>query len=90
MEHCYYSVASVPKKLAAVLGFPSGAQVVKVYRERCDLGDHLESEETSYYVTDRSAGEASPEELAHHIRGHWRIESVPRGHARSDRKEIVR
>jgi len=63
---------------------------VTVYRERCDLGDHLESEETSYDVTDLSAGEASPEELAHHIRGHWRIESVPRGHARSDRKEIVR
>jgi predicted transposase YbfD/YdcC len=75
MEHRYYSVASVPKKLAASLGFPSASQVVKVYRERCDLGDHLESEETSYYVTDLSADEASPEELAHHIRGHWLIEN---------------
>jgi predicted transposase YbfD/YdcC len=83
MEHRYYSVASVPKKLAAVLGFPSASQVVKVYRERCDLGDHLESEETSYYVTDLSAEEASPEEIAHHIRGHWRIEN--RSHYVRDR-----
>ena len=75
MEHRYYSVATVPKKLAASLGFPSASQVVKVYRERCDLGDHLESEETSYYVTDLSAAEASPEELAQHIRGHWCIEN---------------
>jgi len=75
MEHRYYSVASVPNKLAASLGFPSASQVVKVYRERCDLGDHLESEETSYYVTDLSQEEASPEELAHHIGGHWRIEN---------------
>ena len=83
MEHRYYSVASVPKKLAAELGFPSASQVVKVYRERCDLGDHLESQETSYYVTDLSAEEASPEELAHHIRGHWRIEN--RSHYVRDR-----
>ncbi|MGH3025431.1 MAG: ISAs1 family transposase, partial [Gaiellaceae bacterium] len=75
MEHRYYSVASVPKKLARRLGFPSASQVVKVYRERCDLGDHLESQETSYYVTDLSADEASPAELAHHIRGQWRIEN---------------
>lgn len=75
IEHRYYSVASVPKKLARRLGFPSASQVVKVYRERCDLGDHLESQETSYYVTDLSADEASPAELAHHIRGHWRIEN---------------
>jgi predicted transposase YbfD/YdcC len=75
VEHRYYSVASVPKKLATSLGFPSASQVVKVYRERCDLGDHLESDETSYYITDLGAEEASPEELAHHIRGHWRIEN---------------
>jgi predicted transposase YbfD/YdcC/GNAT superfamily N-acetyltransferase len=70
VEHRYYSVASVPKNLATSLGFPSASQVVKVYRERCDLGDHLESEETSYYVTDLNAKEASPEQLAQHIRGH--------------------
>ena len=75
VEHRYYSVTSVPKQLAASLGFPSASQVVKVYRERCDLGDHLESEETSYYVTDLNADETSPEELAHHIRGHWLIEN---------------
>jgi len=75
VERRYYSVVSVPKELARRLGFPSASQVVKVYRERCDLGDHLESEETSYYVTDLSADEASPEELAHHIRGHWLIEN---------------
>ena len=83
MEHRYYSVASIPSKLACKLGFPSASQVVKVDRERCDLGDHLESQDTSYYVTDLTAKEASPEELAHHIRGHWRIEN--RSHYVRDR-----
>jgi len=35
----------------------------------------LESSETSYYLTDLSAAEASPEELATHIRRHWTIEN---------------
>lgn len=83
IEHRYVSVAEVPPELAASLGFPSATQFVKVYRERCDLGDHLESADTSYYVTDLSPTEASPEELARHIRSHWHIEN--RSHHVRDR-----
>jgi predicted transposase YbfD/YdcC len=83
IEHRYVSVAPISKKLARTLGFDSARQFVSVYRERCDLGDHLESTETSYYVTDLSAGEASPEELGTHIRRHWTIEN--RSHYVRDR-----
>lgn len=82
-EHRYVSVASVPKALAEKLGFGSAAQFVSVYRERGDLGDRMASEETSRYVTDLSADEASPAELAHHVRGHWSIEN--RSHYVRDR-----
>jgi predicted transposase YbfD/YdcC len=82
-EHRYVSVASVPKALAEELGFPSAAQFVSVYRERGDLGDRMASDETSYYVTDLSADEAAPAELAHHVRGHWSIEN--RSHYVRDR-----
>jgi hypothetical protein len=75
VEHRYLSVTSIPKELAKRLDMASAAQFIKVYRERCDLGDHLESSETSYYVTDLTADEASPEELAHHVRFHWTIEN---------------
>jgi len=43
--------------------------------------------ETVYGVTSSAA---SSKVLLAASRGHWQIESVPRGHARSDRKEIVR
>ncbi len=43
----------------------------------------MESSETSYYVTDLSAAEASPEELGTHIRRHWTIEN--RSHYVRDR-----
>ena len=82
-EHRYVSVASIPKALANKLGFPSAAQFVSVYRERGDLGDHMESDETSYYVTDLSTDEAGPEEIAHHVRGHRSIEN--RSHYVRDR-----
>ena len=75
IEHRYVSVAPIAKKLAKMLGFASARQFVSVYRERCDLSDHLESQETSYYVTDLSAAEATPEELGTHIRRHWTIEN---------------
>ena len=47
------------------------------------------SSETSYYVSDLSGELAGVEALSFYIRGHWGIESVPRGHARSDRKEVL-
>jgi len=90
MEHRYFQVADVPAELARKLGFPPASQVVAVARERADLGDRLKSMETSYYVSDLSRDQASPKHLASYIRERWGIESVPRGHARSDRKEIVR
>jgi len=83
IEHRYVSVAPITKKLADKLGFPSARQFVSVYRERGDLGDRMESSETSYYVTDLSAAEASPEELGTHIRRHWTIEN--RSHYVRDR-----
>ena len=83
VEHRYVSVAPISKKLAKKLGFPSSRQFISVYRERCDLTDHLESTETSYYVTDLFEEEASPEELGTHIRRHWTIEN--RSHYVRDR-----
>jgi len=61
----------------------SASQFVSVYRERGNLGDRMKSSETSYYVTDFSAAEGSPEELAAHIRRHWTIEN--RSHYVRDR-----
>lgn len=83
VEHRYVSVAPIAKKLAKRLGFPSASQFVSVYRERCDLTDHLESTETSYYVTDLPGVDASAEELGTHIRRHWTIEN--RSHYVRDR-----
>ncbi|MHB1504703.1 MAG: ISAs1 family transposase [Acidimicrobiales bacterium] len=75
MEHRYFQVADFPEKLAEELDFPYGAQFVAATRERADLSDHLESEETSYYVTDLAATQAGPRQLAKCIRGHWGIEN---------------
>lgn len=75
MEHRYFQVADFPEKLAEELDFPYGAQFIAATRERADLGDHLESEDTSYYVTDLAAAQAGPCQLAKYIRGHWGIEN---------------
>ena len=75
MEHRYFRVADVPRELAAKLGFPSASQVVAVTRERAKLDDRPKSKETSYYVTDLTSNQASPEHLALYIRGHWGIEN---------------
>ncbi|MGH9652733.1 MAG: ISAs1 family transposase [Bryobacteraceae bacterium] len=83
IEHRYISVVDVPPEIAEHHGFASAAQFIKVDRERCDLGDHLESRDVSYYVTDLDAKKASPGELAVHIRCHWHIEN--RSHYVRDR-----
>jgi predicted transposase YbfD/YdcC len=83
IEHRYVSVAPIAAKLAKKLGFPSARQFVSIYRERCDLTDHLESTERSYYVTDLPRVAASAEELGTHIRRHWTIEN--RSHYVRDR-----
>jgi len=82
-EHRYVRVATIPKALAATLGFPSARQFVAVERERGDLADRMTSMETSYYVTDLSPPQASPAGLACYIRGHWGIEN--RSHFIRDR-----
>ena len=85
VEHRYVRVAKVPEGV----DFPHAAQVVVVYRERANLADVLSSSETSYYVTSVPRDRAGAERLGRHVRGHWGIESVPRRHARSDRKEVL-
>ena len=77
MEHRYYAVVSIPEELQRSLRFPYAASFVRVYRERCDLGDRPigEPDETSYYVSDLSGVLATPQALAHYIRGHWGIEN---------------
>jgi len=75
IEHRYVQVADFPEKLAQELDFPYGAQFVAVTRERADLADRLESEDTSHYVTDLTRIQAGPPRLAAHIRGHWGIEN---------------
>lgn len=75
IEHRQLQVADFPEELARELDFPYGAQFVAITRERADLGHHLESVETSHYVTDLSAAQAGPKQLAQHIRGHWGIEN---------------
>ncbi|MHB8288576.1 MAG: ISAs1 family transposase [Acidimicrobiales bacterium] len=75
IEHRYFRVTDVPKTLAAKLGFPSASQVVAVTRKRSKLDDCVKSTETSYYVTDLTSNQASPEHLASYIREHWGIEN---------------
>ena len=55
--------------------FPNAKQIVRVYRERCDLDDGLISTETAYYLTSLPADLASPEQLDQLVRGHWGIEN---------------
>ena len=77
-EHRYFRVAQVPAALARQLNFEEVTRVIAVDRERGDLADRMQSEETSYYVTDLAAGQAGPKQLARHIRNHWGVEN--RGH----------
>ncbi len=62
---------------------------MRVTRERATLDDELISTETAYYLTSLPTVLATTGQLDGLVRGHWGIESVPRGHARSDRKEVV-
>ncbi len=83
IEHREVLVAPITKKLARQLGFSSARQFVAVRRERCELTGDKETSETSYYVTDLTQAQASPHELATHIRRHWTIEN--RSHYVRDR-----
>jgi predicted transposase YbfD/YdcC len=83
IEHRYLRVATITAELAEQLGFPSARQFVAIDRERADLTDRMTSMETSYYVTDLTAQQAGPAQLACYIRGHWGIEN--RSHFVRDR-----
>lgn len=75
VDHRYTRTAILPEETAVRLGFASAKQVVAVDRERADLADRMTSSETSYYVTSLSPDDATPEQLASLIRGHWGIEN---------------
>lgn len=71
MDHRHVQVAAVPEGVT----FPYAAQVIRIYRERADLGDALISEETSYYITSVTAQRGTAELLGRHVRGHWGVEN---------------
>jgi predicted transposase YbfD/YdcC len=56
-------------------GFDGASQVVAVSRTRSSLYGWLLSADTSYYITSLSGAQASPQQLANLIRGHWGIEN---------------
>ncbi|MGP3683330.1 ISAs1 family transposase [Streptomyces sp. IBSNAI002] len=64
-------------QVASVNGllFPHARQVVRIRRRRRPLGTKKWSEEIVYAVTDLTAEQASPEEIAAWARGHWTIEN---------------
>jgi predicted transposase YbfD/YdcC len=55
--------------------FPHASQVLRVVRKRRKLGARRWSTETVYAVTDLTAEQATAEELATWLRGHWIIEN---------------
>lgn len=57
------------------LPFPHARQAVRVARERIDLTTAAVENEVVYAVTDLSAEEAGPADLATLLRGHWTIEN---------------
>lgn len=55
--------------------FPHASQVIRVVRKRRKLGARRWSTETVYAITDLTAEQATAEELATWLRGHWTIEN---------------
>lgn len=70
IDHRATSTAPAPPDL-----FPHAQQIIRIYRERCDLDDVVRSTETAYYLTSLDADHANPAELDHLVRGHWGIEN---------------
>ncbi|MHB8289032.1 MAG: hypothetical protein ACYDEY_07315 [Acidimicrobiales bacterium] len=76
IEHRSFKVADCPKELAKEPRFLYAAQFIAVTRKRATPHRTLWVRvETSYYVTDVTAQQAGPRELAEHIRDHWGIEN---------------
>ncbi|MFJ2136453.1 ISAs1 family transposase [Streptomyces sp. NPDC087845] len=55
--------------------FPHARQVLRIRRKRRRLGTKKWTTETVYAITDLTAEQASAEELADWVRGHWTIEN---------------
>ncbi len=57
------------------LAFPHAAQAVQITRRVRDLQQRRWRTMVVYAITDLTAAQASPEQLAELLRGHWRIEN---------------
>ena len=58
----------------SAIGFPHGAQVFRVRRDVGGLDGQRATKEIAHCITSLTAEQASPEDLAGYIRGHWQIE----------------
>jgi predicted transposase YbfD/YdcC len=59
----------------AGLAFPHAAQAIQVTRRTRRNGSAKWKTETSYAITSLPASNARPDQIAHWIRGHWKIEN---------------
>ena len=64
-----------PITAGSAISFPHGAQVFRVRRDVGGLDDQRTTKEIAHCITSLTAEQASPEELAGYIRGHWQIEN---------------
>jgi predicted transposase YbfD/YdcC len=66
-------ITEVAAQVAGGIGFPGASQVLRLTRTRIVKGRR--SRETAYAVTSQSAADATPDQIAGWLRGHWRIEN---------------
>ncbi len=59
----------------SAITFPHAAQVFRVRRDVGGLGGQRVRKEVAHCITSLNAEQASPEQLARYIRGHWSIEN---------------
>ena len=64
-----------PVTAESAISFPHAAQVFRVRRDVGGLDGQRATKEIAHCITSLTAEQASPEELAGHIRGHWQIEN---------------
>jgi predicted transposase YbfD/YdcC len=57
------------------IDFPHAAQVFRVRRDTGGLDGHRTRKEIAYCITSLDAEQASPQQLAGYLRGHWQIEN---------------
>lgn len=57
------------------IGFPGAEQVLRVTRTRTDRASGKRSTETVYAVTSLTTLDATPDQIAEWLRGHWGIEN---------------